>query len=91
MSANHDSRPRPAVCSWAAYSPLSTDSGSFHCGFFVRRRDTTPLSPVEQVRRRIRKRRRSWTDPRTVLATFALLSCLCTLGFVYMRAAQGLP
>jgi hypothetical protein len=49
------------------------------------------LSPVEAVRRRARKRRRSWTDPRTILVFFALLSSLGTLIFVYMRAAQGLP
>ena len=54
-------------------------------------RDTAPLSPVEQVRRRIKLRRRSWTDPRTVLVFFALLSCVATLVFVYLRAAQSLP
>jgi hypothetical protein len=46
---------------------------------------------VEQVRRRIRKRRRSCTDPRVVLVAFALLSCMGTLAFIYLKGAQGLP
>ena len=54
-------------------------------------RDTVPLSPVEQVRRRIKRRRRTWTDPRTVLIIFALISCFGTLVFVYLKASQGLP
>lgn len=51
-----------------------------------------PLSPaVEQVRRRIRRRRRSCADPRNLLVVFALISCLGTVFFVYSRTAQGLP
>jgi hypothetical protein len=57
----------------------------------VTTKDTVPLSPVEQVRRRIKRRRRSWTDPRTILVIFALLSSIGTLTFIYLRAAQGLP
>jgi hypothetical protein len=57
----------------------------------VTTKDTVPLSPVEQVRRRIKRRRRSWTDPRTILVIFALFSTVGTLVFVYLRAAQGLP
>jgi hypothetical protein len=50
-----------------------------------------PLSPIEQVKRRMKKRnRRSILDPRTVLAVFALLSCAATLLFVYLRATHDL-
>ncbi|KAL4858541.1 hypothetical protein ACK3TF_001501 [Chlorella vulgaris] len=51
-----------------------------------------PLSPaVEQVRRRIRRRRRACADPRNLLILFTLISCLGTILFVYSRTAQGLP
>ena len=50
-----------------------------------------PLSPVEQVRRRIRRRRRSCADPRNLLIVFTLVSCLGTVLFVYTRTMQGLP
>lgn len=57
----------------------------------VTTRDTVPLSPIEQVKRRMKKRnRRSVLDPRTVLAVFALLSCAGTLLFVYLRATHDL-
>lgn len=57
----------------------------------VTTRDTVPLSPIEQVKRRMKKRnRRSILDPRTVLAVFALLSCAATLLFVYLRATHDL-
>lgn len=50
------------------------------------------LSPVEQVRRRVRRRRKSWTDPRSLLVLFALISCLATAFFVYSRVSfHGLP
>ena len=49
------------------------------------------MSPVEQVRRRIRRRRRACTDPRTLLVLFTLLSCLGTLVFVWTRFAGQLP
>lgn len=53
---------------------------------------TNPLSPaVEQVRRRIRRRRRSCADPRNLLILFTLISCLGTVLFVYSRTAAGLP
>lgn len=51
-----------------------------------------PLSPaVEQVRRRIRRRRRSCADPRNLLILFTLISCLGTVLFVYSRTAASLP
>ncbi|GAB4819805.1 hypothetical protein N2152v2_006851 [Parachlorella kessleri] len=50
-----------------------------------------PASPVDGVRRRIRRRRRSLTDPRNLLVVFALVSCLGMMVFVYTRTAQGLP
>ncbi|PRW56787.1 hypothetical protein C2E21_4555 [Chlorella sorokiniana] len=51
-----------------------------------------PLSPaVEQVRRRIRRRRRSCADPRNLLVLFTLISCLGTVLFVYSRTAAHLP
>ncbi|KAL4447351.1 hypothetical protein ABPG77_007384 [Micractinium sp. CCAP 211/92] len=52
-----------------------------------------PMSPaVEQVRRRIRRRRRSCADPRNLLILFTLISCLGTVLFVYSRtSANGLP
>jgi hypothetical protein len=62
----------------------------FSAGLPLTKQDLT-LSPVEQVRRRIRRRRRSWTDPRTLLISFAILSTLGTLALIYYRAAQGLP
>ena len=50
------------------------------------------MSPaVEQVRRRIRRRRRACADPRNLLILFTLISCLGTVLFVYTRTAQGLP
>lgn len=54
---------------------------------------TNPMSPaVEQVRRRIRRRRRSCADPRNLLILFTLISCLGTVLFVYSRtSANGLP
>lgn len=51
-----------------------------------------PLSPaVEQVRRRIRRRRRSCADPRNLLVLFTLISCLGTVLFVYSRTQEHLP
>jgi hypothetical protein len=50
------------------------------------------LSPaVEQVRRRIRRRRRACADPRNLLVLFTLISCLGTVLFVYSRTTQALP
>lgn len=60
-------------------------------GLPVTARDAA-LSPVEAVRRRARRRRRAWTDPRCVLALFALLSLAATGAFFYMwqeRAGAG--
>mmetsp|Transcript_11720 Transcript_11720/g.23489 ORF Transcript_11720/g.23489 Transcript_11720/m.23489 type:complete len:212 (-) Transcript_11720:1099-1734(-) len=55
------------------------------------RKDQVALSPIEQVKRRMKKRnKRSIVDPRTVLAVFALLSCAATLVFVYLRATKNL-
>lgn len=57
----------------------------------VTSRDVSAASPVEAVRRRIRRRRRSCFDPRTILMLFTLASCLATVLFVYLRAMAGLP
>jgi hypothetical protein len=60
-------------------------------GLPVTARDAA-LSPVDAVRRRARRRRRAWTDPRCVLALFALLSLAATGGFFWMwqeRAGAG--
>lgn len=56
------------------------------------KKDTMALSPIEQVKRRMKKRnsKRSIVDPRTMLAVFALLSCSATLLFVYLRATRDL-
>lgn len=56
-------------------------------------RDLSQASPIEQVRRRVRRRKRSWTDPRRLLILFALMSCVGTLFYVYSKAnlLHGLP
>ena len=72
----------------ALYSETDIPSRTF---FIFVCRDTGPLSPIEQVRRRIKRRRRAWTDPRNILGAFALLSFAGTIIFVYLRASQGLP
>lgn len=69
--------------------------GLFQGSLPVTTKDTSsgnPLSPaVEQVRRRIRRRRRSCADPRNLLVLFTLISCLGTVLFVYSRTAAHLP
>ena len=61
-------------------------------GLPLTKKDTMVLSPIEQVKRRMKKRnsKRSIVDPRTMLAVFALLSCSATLLFVYLRATRDL-
>jgi len=59
----------------------------------VTRKDvmTANLSPIEQVKRRMKKRtRRSLFDPRTVVAVFALFSGAAIMVFVYLRATHEL-
>ena len=46
-------------------------------------------SPVDGVRRKIRRRRRTCSDPRTILLLFTLASCLGTIVFVYFKALPG--
>ena len=47
------------------------------------------LTPIEQVKRRMKKRRRSVFDPRTLLAVFSVLSVAVMMLFVYMRVVGG--
>lgn len=59
----------------------------------VTRKDvsTSSLSPIEQVKRRMKKRtRRSVFDPRTIIAVFALFSLAAVMVFVYLRATHDL-
>ena len=49
------------------------------------------LSPIEQVKRRMKKRtRRSVFDPRTVIAVFSLFTGAAIMVFVYLRATHDL-
>lgn len=47
------------------------------------------LTPIEQVKRRMKKRRRSMFDPRTLLALFSVLSVGVMMIFVYLRVVGG--
>ncbi len=47
------------------------------------------LTPIEQVKRRMKKRRRSLFDPRTLLALFSVLSVGVMMIFVYLRVVGG--
>lgn len=60
-------------------------------GLPITTKDSGLLSPVEQVRRRLRRRRRGLIDPRTILVLFALVSSIATIVFVYMKASQNFP
>ena len=51
------------------------------------KKDTMHLTPIEQVKRRMKKRRRSVFDPRTLLAVFSLLSVGVMMVFVYVRVS----
>lgn len=52
---------------------------------------SSSLSPIEQVKRRMKKRtRRSLFDPRTIIAVFALISGAAIMLFVYLRATHDL-
>lgn len=52
---------------------------------------SSALSPIEQVKRRMKKRtKRSLFDPRTIIAVFALFSGAAMMVFVYLRATHDL-
>lgn len=51
----------------------------------------SPSPASDGSRRRVRKRRRSLADPRTLLVVFSLLSCMGMMFFVYSRLSHGLP
>ena len=53
------------------------------------RKDTSTLTPIEQVKRRMKKRRRSVFDPRTLLALFSIISVAIILVFVYLRVTAA--
>jgi len=53
------------------------------------RKDTSSLTPIEQVKRRMKKRRRSVFDPRTLLALFSIISVAIILVFVYLRVTAA--
>lgn len=66
----------------------AADSGSGSLP--LTRKDTSTLTPIEQVKRRMKKRRRSVFDPRTLLALFSILSVGVVLVFVYLRISGGM-
>lgn len=84
-----------SACSAACLGLQSCDQDASSSAWYCPYRDASsgnPLSPaVEQVRRRIRRRRRSCADPRNLLVLFTLISCLGTVLFVYSRTQEHLP
>lgn len=69
----------------SSLTPTPSPLGNPHRDLATGRTPSGTMSNVDSGRKRGRRRRRRWADPRNVLMAFALLCCLGTMLFVYSR------